>query len=274
MSTEAKQDGILPGVRSAIVEAAKRDLEYAKQYLDKFENWSDYVLACHYHACVTALCVTEDDKTNREAAAEFEEVARWMKSGDALLIQNWNCLDEKHRKIIAARQRVCAEAMFNQAVLLGNNLQASDQAIGRLEELINYLQVIKDQSSNSMSFNGIRIAAEFAKLELYGRQRDRLSFNEIAGVQSSANQLKEEISQRRDVLSEALMQDERDALKEKTEGSKPSKWRSVFRSAASDRQDVSKHAKKIDERIVTARKDIALLDLLKERIDTLLGKTN
>jgi hypothetical protein len=137
--------------RTAILNAAIICLDYAKQYLDKFTYWPDYILATHYHANVLAL--TGSERNRRDAERYFKDVEFWLDPGD------------RGRHIGGdARRRIRAEAMYNRAVLLqrrGENGKAKEQ----LESVLKVIGTDRKQPPK-----GVRFATEFALVMLTGSE--------------------------------------------------------------------------------------------------------
>jgi hypothetical protein len=137
--------------RAAILNAAIVCLDYARQYLDKFTYWPDYILATHYHANVLAL--TGCEKNRSDAERSFKDVEFWLDPGD-----------RGHEIGGDARKRIRAEAMYNRAVLMQR--RGED---GKAEEQFEaVLQVVGEDREQPPK--GIRFAAEFALLMLVGKQ--------------------------------------------------------------------------------------------------------
>jgi hypothetical protein len=136
--------------RTAILNAAIVSLEYAKQYLDKFTHWPDYILATHYQASVLAL--TGRRKNLEQAERCFQEVEDWLRPTKTQL------------KYDEARKRIRAEAMYNRAVLLqfkGETERAKDQ-------FNSVLNLVGRESEEPPK--GVRFATEFALLVLVAGQ--------------------------------------------------------------------------------------------------------
>jgi hypothetical protein len=145
--------------RTAILNAAIVCLDYAKQYLDKFRYWPDYILATHYHANVLAL--TGSAKNRIDAERSFKDVELWLDPGD-----------RGHEIGGDARKRIRAEAMYNRAILLqmrGENGEAKEQ-------FESVLKVVGQDGEKTPK--GVRFAAEFALLMLAGRE----ALGKVSGV--------------------------------------------------------------------------------------------
>jgi hypothetical protein len=137
--------------RAAILNAAIVCLDYAKQYLDKFTYWPDYILATHYHANVLALTGSAENRSDAERS--FKDVEFWLDPGD-----------RGHEIGGDARKRIRAEAMYNRAVLLqlrGENGKAREQ-------FQSVLKVVGQDREKPPK--GVRFATEFALLMLAGRE--------------------------------------------------------------------------------------------------------
>jgi hypothetical protein len=132
--------------RKAILNAAIVSLEYARQYLDKFTSWPDYILATHYHASVLALT---DSRGNWDDAERcFKDVESWLQPSN------------KQRRYDEARKRIRAEAMYNRAVLL----QRKGQTRLAKEQFRSVLRAIGDNLDEPPK--GVRFATKFALLML------------------------------------------------------------------------------------------------------------
>lgn len=137
--------------RTAILHAAIICLDYAKQYLDKFAYWPDYILATHYHANVLALTGSEGNR--RDAEKSFKDVEFWLDAGDT-----GRQFGED------ARKRIRAEARYNRAVLLqrrGENGKAKVQ----FESVLKFIGEDRKQPPK-----GVRFGTEFALIMLLGRE--------------------------------------------------------------------------------------------------------
>jgi tetratricopeptide (TPR) repeat protein len=135
--------------KRSILNAAIVSLEYARQYLDKFLHWPDYILATHYYANV--LAVTDSQENRNEAERCFKDVESWLQPGG------------KGRQFDEARKRIRAEAIYNRAVLLekrGHNEEAK-----QLFESV--LTLIGDNRQQPP--RGVRFATEFALVMLIAR---------------------------------------------------------------------------------------------------------
>jgi len=166
LDTEDRKSAASPDQRrprTAILNAAIVCLDYAKQYLDKFVYWPDYILATHYHASVLALTGSEENR--RDAERYFKDVEFWLHPAD------------KDRQIGEdARRRIRAEAMYNRAVLLqhrGEHGKAKDQ----FESVLNVIGRDREKPPK-----GVRLAAEFALVMLEGRGAGA---GDVSGKESS-----------------------------------------------------------------------------------------
>jgi hypothetical protein len=137
--------------RTAILHAAIICLDYAKQYLDKFTYWPDYILATHYHANVLALTGSEGNR--RDAERSFKDVEFWLNPGDT-----GRQFGED------ARKRIRAEAMYNRAVLLQRRGE-NGKAKGQFESVLKFIG-----PDRKLPPKGVRFATEFALLMLLGRE--------------------------------------------------------------------------------------------------------
>jgi hypothetical protein len=126
-------------------------LDHAKQYLDKFTYWPDYILATHYHANVLALTGSQENRSDAERS--FKEVEFWLNPGD-----------RGHEIGGDARKRIRAEAMYNRAVLL----QLRGEGGKAKEQFESVLKVVGQDREKPPK--GVRFAAEFALLMLAGRE--------------------------------------------------------------------------------------------------------
>ena len=133
--------------KNAILSAAIICLEYAKQYLDKFTYWPDYILATHYHANILALT-----KNWKDAEKYFRDVEFWLAP------------DGRHGSADDARRRIRVEAMYNRAVLTerrGETVEARKQ-FEAVREILGGNKVDGPK--------GVRFATEFALLMLTARE--------------------------------------------------------------------------------------------------------
>lgn len=135
----------------ALIRAAVTNLNYARQYLDKFLHWADYILVTHYRAFASAM---SDGKDSRDIAAL-----------DFHLVDLWLSVDEANSSPTGvARRRLRAEAIYNRSVLLASPGLSDFQ---KAEEGYNQVLRVIGQSEET---KGLRIAAKFG-LVILGAQR-------------------------------------------------------------------------------------------------------
>jgi tetratricopeptide (TPR) repeat protein len=163
--------------KRAILNAAIVSLEYARQYLDKFLYWPDYILATQYYANVLAL--TESSENWNDAENRFKDVESWLQPGG------------KHRRFDEARKRIRAEAMYNRAVLL----QRRGQTAEAKEQFQSVLKAIGEKREEPP--RGVRFATEFALLMLAARDLGFVPAQEAAQV-GQANTIQQISPERRD----------------------------------------------------------------------------
>lgn len=137
--------------RAAILNAAIVCLDYARQYLDKFTYWPDYILATHYHANVLALTGYEENRSDAERS--FKDVEFWLDPGDRGYETGGD-----------ARKRIRAEAMYNRAVLLQRRGEG-----GKAKEQFEAVLKVVGQDREKPP-KGVRVATEFALVMLEGRE--------------------------------------------------------------------------------------------------------
>ena len=280
-------DGIdpLPDPRVAILRAAQHDLNYAKQYLDKFDNWPDYVLATYYHACVSALSPNKQDWNI--AKAEFAEVKLWLEAGASISDEEWDALDGKQRAVISARRRIRAEAMFNRAVLLGMDEGTRSEAVWDFEELIEYIDSSFNGSLKSATSGlGIRIAAEVALLDLESRLREPANRRRNAVGRWNSKNLFGQLNSTIDRLARGLLGDEAQALNfrskiaEREQVTIPRSWFADLGrrrhgqtsvTVGGDEVDPANELSKLEKRIAKTQKDIALLRYFKGQVSRVSG---
>jgi hypothetical protein len=128
------------GPREALLNAAIVNLDFARQYLDKFLNWFDYLVATHYNAVALSL-----RPASRARAQEcFEEVASSL-NRDGLPQQG------------AVNGRIRSEAIYNRGVLMmcSGDLAGAKIEFQRLFRSIGF--AVGDEAPR-----GVRFAAEFA----------------------------------------------------------------------------------------------------------------
>jgi len=102
-----KSDPTVGDPKLALIRAAVTNLNYARQYLDKFLHWADYILVTHYRAFASAMTHEKDSRVI--AAADFH------------LVDSWLSVDEGNKgPSAAARRRLRAEAIYNRSVLLAS----------------------------------------------------------------------------------------------------------------------------------------------------------
>jgi hypothetical protein len=136
--------------KNAILSAAIVCLEYAKQYLDKFTYWPDYILATHYHANILALTSSKDNLSDAEKY--FKDVEFWLEPS------------RQKGPADQARRRIRFEAMYNRAVLTERK--------GQTEEARRQFLAVREalNSNKEDAPKGILFATEFALLMLTARE--------------------------------------------------------------------------------------------------------
>jgi hypothetical protein len=149
--------------RKAILHAAIACLEYAKQYLDKFTYWPDYILATHYQANILAL--TSKQENWDDAENHFKDVVFWLEPGEQRSAEE------------EARRRIRMEAMYNRAVLLERR-GLTNEARTQFEALRTLINGNQDRTPK-----GVRLATEFALLMLTAKEFRFGATDQIPGVE-------------------------------------------------------------------------------------------
>jgi hypothetical protein len=146
---EAYPSPVTLSPRIAILNAALVSLQYARQYLDKFLHWPDYILATYYYATVLALTTSEQNKD--EAEQLFKDVEGWLQPTSNLRVYD------------DARRRIRLEAIYNRAIVLATAGRTSEAR----QSLTSLLTLVEEDSA--MAPKGIRYATEFALISLDGQ---------------------------------------------------------------------------------------------------------
>lgn len=93
---------------NALLKAAKDNFDFARQYLDKYLYWPDYILATHYRAFAMALLDESDAREN------FQKVDDWLNERTETGLAT---TDEPIPDVARSRLRLRYEAHYNSAFL-------------------------------------------------------------------------------------------------------------------------------------------------------------
>lgn len=260
----------------AILNAAIVSLEYARQYLDKFLYWPDYILATHYHASVLALTKSKDNWNEAETC--FKDVESWLQPAD------------KHRRFDEARKRIRAEAMYNRAILL----QRKGQTAEAKKQFQSVLRVMGEKRNEPP--RGVRFATEFALLMLIARDlpapaQEAMPVGAVSAVQPSSLERMPTLGNEWQAAAVPFLANSRNEL-QRLEGDLDSAESELFRleselnatkpklastkkgqrQAAAYPKEVSDIESKCDDakaRITKASKDLAILRMMEATVDKL-----
>ncbi|HXM41099.1 MAG TPA: hypothetical protein VN924_07590 [Bryobacteraceae bacterium] len=124
--------------KEAILGAAIENLTYAREYLDRFDNWRDYLIATHYQA--VGLALRNAEKTLESAADAFRSVSTSISDSNPS----------------APQRRLKAEAAYNRAVILARTEGRREKGRQGFNDVIS--------AYREDDFRGLRLAARFGLL--------------------------------------------------------------------------------------------------------------
>jgi hypothetical protein len=257
-ATRDELDPIKLSPRKALLNAAIVSLEYARQYLDKFLHWPDYILATHYYANVLAL--TDKKENKKEAERFFRDVESWLEPAG------------KPRPFDEARKRIRAEAIYNRAVLLLNEGNNAEEARRQLQSVINLVGESADQP-----LRGVRFAAEFVLLLLDLEKQGQTTVDRpIAGAGKDVGEsyldfsrkLELEIKSVEDDMDSAVAQER--SLEAQIDEARMASSIQVKSLDAPKRakyaSDIAKRLAEVRASITKASKDLAILRMMESRL--------